>query len=236
MEGFLPDAEGEALHALARTVGGEGVIVEIGSWKGRSTICLARGSQLGAGVPVYAVDPHLGSAEHREWFGEVDTYDEFLANIRRAGVEQLVVPLRLPSEKAARTFDERIALPFIDGAHDLESVQRDADSWIPKLVAGGIVAFHDVSAAISWQAPRLVLRRLLRSGNYDVVRPIGSLVACRKREEPSRVAASLSVIRLTIKDVRDLSSPRSWPKLGRRASRLVRWKARGLLGRALRRS
>ena len=37
--GWLTDEEGEALYGLARACTGTGVIVEIGSWKGKSTIC-----------------------------------------------------------------------------------------------------------------------------------------------------------------------------------------------------
>src|SRR5712691_13572252 len=56
--GWLTDEEGEALYDLARACTGKGVIVEIGSWVGKSTICLGRGSLAGASVPIYAVDPH----------------------------------------------------------------------------------------------------------------------------------------------------------------------------------
>src|SRR6185312_12113676 len=56
--GWLTDEEGEALYELARGCSGSGVIVEIGSWKGKSTVCLGLGSQAGKSVPIYAVDPH----------------------------------------------------------------------------------------------------------------------------------------------------------------------------------
>ena len=46
--GWLTDEEGEALFELARSCTGKGVIVEIGSWKGKSTVCLGLGSQSGA--------------------------------------------------------------------------------------------------------------------------------------------------------------------------------------------
>src|SRR5438876_7135452 len=41
--GWLTPNEGHALYEAARACTGRGVIVEIGSWKGKSTICLARG-------------------------------------------------------------------------------------------------------------------------------------------------------------------------------------------------
>ena len=40
--GWLNEAEGLLLYRLARNCSGKGVIVEIGSWKGRSTIWLGQ--------------------------------------------------------------------------------------------------------------------------------------------------------------------------------------------------
>jgi len=56
--GWLGDEEALALYELARGCTGRGAIVELGSWRGRSTICLALGSKDGSGVPVIAVDRH----------------------------------------------------------------------------------------------------------------------------------------------------------------------------------
>lgn len=42
------------------------MIVEIGSWKGKSTIWIANGSKDGRNIKVYAIDPHIGSSEHQK--------------------------------------------------------------------------------------------------------------------------------------------------------------------------
>ncbi|WP_455277747.1 hypothetical protein [[Eubacterium] cellulosolvens] len=47
VEGWLTDKEGELLYKLAKQCTGKGVIVEIGSWKGKSTIWLGMGSKNG---------------------------------------------------------------------------------------------------------------------------------------------------------------------------------------------
>src|ERR687893_1023519 len=93
--GWLSDEEGEALYDLARACTGKGVIVEIGSWKGKSTVCLGLGSRAGASVPVYAVDPH---ADYR--------FGDFKANVERAGIHDLVRPVPSLSQAAADSFDE----------------------------------------------------------------------------------------------------------------------------------
>src|SRR5215218_9929513 len=61
VEGYLTEQEGKLLYELAGGGTAPGVIVEIGSWKGKSTICLALGSKAGQGKIIYAIDPHTGS-------------------------------------------------------------------------------------------------------------------------------------------------------------------------------
>jgi predicted O-methyltransferase YrrM len=108
------------------------VIVEIGSWKGKSTIWIAGGSKNGNKVKVYAIDPF------------VDFYEEeFKKNIRDAKLDDIVIPLTKTSEEAAKNFDEPVEFIFIDGNHEYEFVKLDFDLWFPKVVDGGIMAFHD---------------------------------------------------------------------------------------------
>lgn len=159
VEGWLTREEGELLYRLARACKGNGVIVEIGSFKGKSTIWLAKGSQAGAGVPVYAIDPHTGSEEHRPSVGEpLWTYEEFMANLRRAQVEEIVKPLLSTSEAAVVSFELPVELLFIDGDHRYEAVRQDFDLWVPKLIEDGYLLMHDT---IRWSGPRRVARETL---------------------------------------------------------------------------
>ncbi len=165
VEGWLTREEGELLYRLARGCTGRGVIVEIGSFKGKSTIWLAKGAEAGAGVPVYAIDPHTGSAEHRTTGdGQIWTYEEFMNNLRRAGVEGLVHPLLTTSAEAAPSFHQPVELLFIDGDHRYEAVRQDFNLWFPKLVEGGYLLMHDT---IRWDGPRRVAREsLYRSSHF----------------------------------------------------------------------
>jgi predicted O-methyltransferase YrrM len=166
--GWLTDEEGEALYELARACRGNGVIVEIGSWKGKSTVCLGLGSRAGRSVPVYAIDPH---ADYR--------FGDFKTNIERAGVADLVRPIASLSQAAADGFAERIELLFVDGSHEYELVLDDFEKWVPKVVDGGWVAFHDTT----WtEGPRkLVGHAIYRSRRFKEVRfVVGSLTVARK--------------------------------------------------------
>jgi MMP 1-O-methyltransferase len=166
--GWLTDEEGEALYDLARGCAGRGAIVEIGSWKGKSTICLGLGARAGKADRIFAIDPH---ADYR--------FGDFKANVERAGIADLVTPIPSLSQAAAGGFDEPIELLFVDGSHEYDLVLEDFEQWVPKVVEGGWVAFHDTT----WTAgPRKVVgQAIYRSRGFDDVRfVVGSLTVARK--------------------------------------------------------
>ena len=166
--GWLTDEEGEALYDLARACTGKGVIVEIGSWKGKSTICLGLGSRAGASVPIYAIDPH---ADYR--------FGDFKSNVERAGIADLVRPIASLSQPAADEFNEPIELLFVDGLHEYDLVLEDFEKWVPKVLVEGWVAFHDTT----WTAgPRKVVgEAIYRSRRFRDVRfVVGSTTVARK--------------------------------------------------------
>jgi predicted O-methyltransferase YrrM len=166
--GWLTDEEGEALYDLARRCTGRGAIVEIGSWKGKSTICLGLGARAGHADRIFAIDPH---ADYR--------FGDFKTNVERAGIADLVTPIPSLSQAAADGFDEPIELLFVDGSHEYDLVLEDFEQWVPKVVEGGWVAFHDTT----WTAgPRKVVgQAIYRSRGFDDVRfVVGSLTVGRK--------------------------------------------------------
>ena len=136
LEGMIGDQEAELLTRLASEVD-EGCIVEIGSYRGMSTIALAKGAR----VPVYAIEPH----EHFEgvlggMFGPADRR-AFFENLLEAGVVEEVRLVNLSSEVVAPAWQLPVGLLWIDGDHRYEAVRRDFECWEPHL--RGKVAFHD---------------------------------------------------------------------------------------------
>lgn len=142
IDGWLSDAESELLYKLAKNVSKGQAIVEIGSWKGKSTVWLAKGAEAGQKNEVYAIDPHRGSRAHLSE-GEEDTYPVFLANLSKAGVKDIVIPLVMTSAEAARCWHENIGLLWIDGSHEYEDVKHDLLLWKQYLSLGSMVALHD---------------------------------------------------------------------------------------------
>jgi len=173
--GMPTQNEVEYLYRLGQSNPGKGVILEIGSWKGKSTICLARGSMIANGEKVYAVDPHKPLAD--EGYVE-DTEAEFLANIREAGVETHVVPLVMTSEEAAKKWHQPIRLLWIDRDHRYEQVRKDFLLWEPHVIDGGIIAMHDT---IRKRGPKRVLWEIVFPSNrFQRISIVDNLTAVRK--------------------------------------------------------
>ena len=143
IDGFLSSGEGALLFRLANRLRAGAVVVEIGSWKGKSTWCLARGLRSGR---LHVIDPFDASGEpgSREVYaqtrGERPLREQFEANLARLAAK-LVVHQAFSYEIAA-SFDS-IDLLWIDGDHSRAAVEFDFINYAPRIRAGGILAFHD---------------------------------------------------------------------------------------------
>jgi Flp pilus assembly protein TadD len=146
IEGFLFDLEGYTLMILAANGAGQGQIVEIGSYKGKSTCWLAYGSKGAGREKITAVD-HFKSPVLRpdlpadqEW----TSLDEFKKNIKLMGFEDEVRVIVADSETAVKSWDQPIRLLFIDGDHSYEASKLDFECWSPFVIENGYVVFHDI--------------------------------------------------------------------------------------------
>ena len=149
VEGYLSDVEGWALYLAARRCTQQAEnprVVEIGSYKGRSTIAIASGLAESGRGSLVSIDPHkpTGKASYAREHGTLDTLAEFRANLSNAGVERYVTSIQATSGEARRTYDmQPIDMLFVDGSHDYEDVLADIDAWSPLLADGGVAAFND---------------------------------------------------------------------------------------------
>ena len=178
-EGSVSPEEVEFLCRHAAVVR-NGVIVEVGSWRGKSAIALAMGARE---IPeaerplVYCVDPHRPfTGVYGGKFGPHDRA-EFYGAMLRSGCASSVALINLPSMDAALAFKPPIGLLFIDGDHTEPGVQADADAWLPKLVPGGIVLFDDAKDPTI--GPFKVIERLLQGGRFTLIESVGKIVALK---------------------------------------------------------
>ena len=193
VKGFLADAEATALYEAAASVSGLGPVLEIGSYCGKSTICLGLACQQQNSL-LFAVDHHRGSEEHQpgELYHDPELYDageksfdsfrEFRRNIGRAGLEESVVPIVAGSAQTARYWQTPLAMVFIDGGHSLEAALTDYRCWAGHLLRGGILAIHDIfpDPEMGGQAPYTIYRMALESGLFELIEQVETLALLRR--------------------------------------------------------
>jgi predicted O-methyltransferase YrrM len=164
--GFLGENEARFLGLLAACIPAKGAIVEIGSFKGRSTVMLAKvASHYGLG-PIISIDPHthMLSTGH-EHDNRPSTYEDFLSSLQRAGVEQHVEIHRAYSTEVSRTWNRAVRFLWIDGDHSYEGAKQDFDGFISFVSPMGVVALHD--ALNHFPGPiRVFVEDMLRSERF----------------------------------------------------------------------
>ena len=148
VQGFLLKADIAILFGMAKSLPANGVIVEIGSFTGLSSLIMASGLAAAGnfGARICCVDTWEGSPELQE----IDVvknrrmYEVFLDNINNSGLRSFIRPVRKPSVDAALQFaPHSIDMVFIDGDHTFEGCYSDLDAWLPKLKPSGTMIGHD---------------------------------------------------------------------------------------------
>ena len=187
VEGWLSDGQARVLWERARAVPPGGLVVEIGSFRGRSAIVMARA--LADGARLVAIDPHAGgdrgprqirgSAEE----GEAD-HAAFHANLARTVVAGRVRHVRRPSLEALAEVGGEVDLLYVDGAHRLGPARADLVRWGARLRPGGTLLVHDAFSSVG--VTLALLSSLVFGGRF--------VYAGRERSlaEYRRVGAALS--------------------------------------------
>jgi predicted O-methyltransferase YrrM len=147
IEGQISPKELRVLVQLASKIIPDNVVVEIGTYRGRSTVALALGSRIGNGCRVYTIDPHFDYKGVKGGdFGPKDMAALY-TNLTKSGVGETVAVVCLPSLASAKAWTEKnVGLLWLDGDHSYEGVRGDLEAWFPWLASDGMVAFHDVDA------------------------------------------------------------------------------------------
>lgn len=148
IEGHLSQAEMEFLAIHAAVKSADGSVLEIGSYKGKSTVILAKGASLAGDDFVIAVDPLThDSLEAHDIYGNADANEfqhDFFKNLDAYGVRDWVQFHQQFSFDMVNSFEGKIRFLWVDGDHSYEGVKRDIELFTPYLADGAIVAMHDV--------------------------------------------------------------------------------------------
>jgi len=145
IDGLLSEKEIKFLALIAACPTAKGEILEIGSFKGKSTVILAKSALLTGKTNVVAVDPLTSPATTDPHLkGEESCLKDFQTNLRNAGVGKYVEFHRKYSSELAKVWDRDIRLLWIDGDHTYSGTKLDFDMFSPFLSNGAIIAMHDV--------------------------------------------------------------------------------------------
>jgi predicted O-methyltransferase YrrM len=187
VEGWFSPEQLARAADLAADVRLGGRIVEIGSFRGRSLIALARAAP--AGVDVVAIDPHAGNDRGPR---EIDGFaaaaatdsEAFVANLRGAGVADRVRHVRKFSHDALGDVDGPVDLLHIDGAHRFGPARDDIRRWGDRVSPGGTMLVHDAFSSVGVTAA--IGATLVASRSWRYRGRQGSLAEYRRQPEPLR--------------------------------------------------
>ncbi|WP_445256705.1 class I SAM-dependent methyltransferase [Nocardioides aurantiacus] len=169
--GWLTEAQARLLWETAEEVPEGGLLLEIGSHQGRSTVVLGALAR-DRGARVVAVDPFVDG----RLFGGRPTREKFERHLAGAGLTPTVELLADYSTRARPSWTRQLDHLYIDGKHDYWTLSDDL-RWTRHLRDHGPVLVHDCFSSIGVTLGVLV--HVLFSGRLRYERRAGSLALFR---------------------------------------------------------
>ncbi len=206
--GILHPLEGFALFMLSMDAPTDNMIVEVGSYLGRSTSYLALGSLISRKKGIYAVDMfpkasdwflgedglyHIrGSDYYLEesifkeralfFYGDhaySSTLEIFRDIVRKVGLDDLIVAFKGNSYQCARELKAPVRMAFIDGDHTYDGVKKDILALADMIVENGFMCFHDYSSSFPGVV-QAVNEFVINSGRFADIYQVKGLLVARK--------------------------------------------------------
>lgn len=161
-EGGITNDEAELLYNTAAKLKGNGAIVEIGSWCGKSITIIATGAlKNGFNNKIYSIDPFLTSKDEPN-----GKYETFISNLKKNKLDDKITHLKEKSQLAGLNFKENIEFIFIDGFHTYDAVKKDFDLFYPKIIEGGYIAIHDIGY---YKGPTDLTMELIHNDTFKII-------------------------------------------------------------------
>lgn len=145
--GYMTDQDLKAVEYFAT---GAKVIIELGSWQGKSTRAIADSAP--ADAIIFAIDSWNGSdyeksghAEAKQMQGDY-IFNEFLKNNFDHIQDGKIIPLRMYGKHALWLLWSKgikADMIFIDAGHEYHEVKEDIINCLPVLKEGGVLCGHD---------------------------------------------------------------------------------------------
>ena len=186
--GYLTPRETRFLILLAAAAEGPGEILEIGSYKGRSTFVLAQATAMAGRPGIVAVDPLTGPAATDPAGYDDSVRSEFYANLERSGVAGQVEFHEKFSQQLAEGWERPLRMLWIDGDHSYRGALSDLELFGPHLGEGAFVAFHDTLSPCEGPI-RVFMEKVLLSSDFGPAGFCGSIAWAQRSSDGRRVAS-----------------------------------------------
>jgi hypothetical protein len=158
-----------------------GALVEIGAFKGKSTVWLVEAAEHHVSPPpVVSIDPHLGANWHPDptWVDFSNTVTRFRLDDRGLQVR------RARSHEVGAFWDRPIAFLWIDGSHAYDDVVTDIEDFTPYILPDGWVVFDDAASSKWPDVWRAIEARMLNRPGFQCIGIIRNVALFRR--EPSK--------------------------------------------------
>ena len=140
-DGLINDQDVDRLADMAAHVPDNGIILQIGHYRGKSTAALAYGSR--ESVKIYDIDPGvLAAPEQRKGEESIETLLKYREQVKPWG-NRIIQMVAFPADIARiwSAYDAPIDLLFVDCLKHYEGLYPIWESWLPKCKT--MVASHN---------------------------------------------------------------------------------------------
>ncbi len=193
--GTLSCKEYKFLSDLSGKLKGNGVIVEIGSWKGKGAIYMA--NSLNKDIKIYSIDP-------------LNDIDE---NIIKFGLSNTIIHIKDIEENIIKNWSKPIELLFVDAHYyDYELTKKLLVNWSKYIVVGGVLALNNVCPSFYgifnnkslFGLPKIkkaMFEFIMASKNFNNFKSygcIGYVTKCKERNCIDNVKCLFTVIKIEL--------------------------------------
>jgi predicted O-methyltransferase YrrM len=202
IKGLITLPEGVFLYKLANSLPTHSIIVELGCYRGLSTVFLLSGIKNKKGF-LYSIDPFEDNVDQQiklvnrydnAYYKKVElrginkkcTLDQVRRKIKNKGFKNFKL-IQGYSFNVVKDWKEKIDLLWIDASHNYKDVKRDFKQWSPFLKKGGFIAFHDANKRDNskywkwgWEGPTRVVKKYLNSPKWIKIARMESIISAKK--------------------------------------------------------
>ena len=138
IDGWFNQSDAQVYESIIEQLQDGANVLEVGAYKGRSTLCLAQLIRAsGKDIKIHVVDTFTGDDKVMS----PDIFKEFTDNLcpYKDLLESVSIGM---SDEIAEDWGVTLDAVYIDASQDYKSICADIDSWIPHVRIGGYMGGH----------------------------------------------------------------------------------------------